>query len=563
MVSITLVSLLLGWNHFALAQCPSNIADLVNGGTFSGNCTVAVGGNITITGNVTWTSGTLSINGNDGNLNIQGSITIQNGATVRVDDNNDGDLDILSGGSLIVQQGGTFFTRESIQVQSGGSMEVSGIVYSEVDNIDIDAGAVVTVNPTGTLTTGTDDDILVQGTLHVYGTITAADDIIIQGGTLNAYDGSDVNSGDDINVNGGTLTLLDGANVDGGDDLNVTNGGTLDIQSGAVFNLAEEFVIDDSNAAIAGTLVTAGNDDVFVNGNSTITFEDGAIFTFNDMEFGTGDGGSQVIINGGAVTINGEVDYNNGQDGDAIVVNGGTLDMGNDLELGTTNGTLTINSGGVVSSPSVDNLTYTDVNDLPANIIIKGTGIFLLDGVPLPVVLLYFKATCQDGGYAYLEWSTSSEINNEGFFIEKSVNGVDFSTIGFVEGNGNSNDIHTYAFIDRAFYQDAYYRLKQVDFDGAFEYFKVVFVSNQSVKNRLAIHPNPVSNELHLSGLTDESISVTLYDHTGKALLIVEKASPNEIESTISKELPILREGIYFLTLRDTHGSQTLKFLKK
>lgn len=93
--------------------------------------------------------------------------------------------------------------------------------------------------------------------------------------------------------------------------------------------------------------------------------------------------------------------------------------------------------------------------------------------VPLPVSWLYFtvKATREN---AVLNWATASEINNSGFEIQRSLDGENFEVIGWVNGNGTSNQKHFYSYTDMEFAglntSTVYYRLKQIDFNGAFDY---------------------------------------------------------------------------------------------
>ncbi|MEP4534281.1 MAG: hypothetical protein ABJ004_14410, partial [Cyclobacteriaceae bacterium] len=185
------------------AQCPTNEADLANGGTFSGNCTVNVGGSITVTGDIVWTSGRLTINdtggGGDGDLYISsgGSITIQNGATLDLDD---GDITVNDGAELTVETGG------AVEILDGGKdFTINGTVT-------IESGASVDV----------DDNVFVNssGTLAVAGTIESGDDFEIDGGSVTVQDGGDLDSGDDIQVfEGGSLTIDEGgsANTSGND----------------------------------------------------------------------------------------------------------------------------------------------------------------------------------------------------------------------------------------------------------------------------------------------------------------------------------------------------------
>ena len=69
-----------------------------------------------------------------------------------------------------------------------------------------------------------------------------------------------------------------------------------------------------------------------------------------------------------------------------------------------------------------------------------------------------------------LTWATATEYNNQGFNVEKSDTAIDFVKIGFAEGNGNSAEIQRYYFSDLNAYHTSYYRLQQVDYDGAYQY---------------------------------------------------------------------------------------------
>ena len=93
----------------------------------------------------------------------------------------------------------------------------------------------------------------------------------------------------------------------------------------------------------------------------------------------------------------------------------------------------------------------------------------------LPVELLSFDVTPINNQYAQLEWVTASEINNDGFEVLRSVDGETFRYIGWVSGNGNQTTIHKYTYEDYSIDKDItyYYRLKQIDYDGQYEYFDI------------------------------------------------------------------------------------------
>jgi hypothetical protein len=97
----------------------------------------------------------------------------------------------------------------------------------------------------------------------------------------------------------------------------------------------------------------------------------------------------------------------------------------------------------------------------------------------LPITLLYFKGKNKQNKFSRLTWETALEINNNGFEIEKSLDGFSFYTIGWVTGNGNSTVSHLYKFDDYKIELGGtyYYRLKQVDYDGQFEYSNMVSVN--------------------------------------------------------------------------------------
>jgi hypothetical protein len=93
----------------------------------------------------------------------------------------------------------------------------------------------------------------------------------------------------------------------------------------------------------------------------------------------------------------------------------------------------------------------------------------------LPVELLSFDVTPINNQYARLEWATASEINNNGFEVLRSVDGENFEYIAWISGNGNQTTIHKYSYEDYSIEKGItyYYQLKQIDYDGQYEYFDI------------------------------------------------------------------------------------------
>ena len=117
---------------------------------------------------------------------------------------------------------------------------------------------------------------------------------------------------------------------------------------------------------------------------------------------------------------------------------------------------------------------------------------------PLPVSLTEFKGTPSDDGNL-LEWSTASEQNNDGFYVERSFNGQKFESLGWVAGSGNSLVTRFYSFTDEQPQQGKnYYRLNQKDFDGKQEYSNVISI-NFGGTFGFRLYPNPSKDNITIS----------------------------------------------------------------
>lgn len=173
-------------------------------------------------------------------------------------------------------------------------------------------------------------------------------------------------------------------------------------------------------------------------------------------------------------------------------------------------------------------------------------------GISLPVELTDFQVRAMDGK-AHLEWQTASEFNNFGFHIEWSTNNRNWEEIDFVFGNGDSFEKHSYAFIhENPRVGINYYRLKQVDYDGVFEYSDVVSVQLAVGSWQLAVHPNPVQNgelTLYIPDETFENATLEIFNTVGQ---LVQAELLTHSESTL--RLDDFPTGVYLFSL--TMGRQ-------
>ena len=117
---------------------------------------------------------------------------------------------------------------------------------------------------------------------------------------------------------------------------------------------------------------------------------------------------------------------------------------------------------------------------------------------PLPLDFLSFSVT-EENGNALLNWTTTNEVNVDRFEIERSGNGADFEVIGITKANNVSDAINSYDFSDiNPLAQVNYYRIKQVDFDGAFDYTRIEFILIDGDGWQLSVYPNPTTHHLNV-----------------------------------------------------------------
>jgi hypothetical protein len=187
----------------------------------------------------------------------------------------------------------------------------------------------------------------------------------------------------------------------------------------------------------------------------------------------------------------------------------------------------------------------------------NGDGIVNPGGGVLPVELIEFVATPNEFE-VLLDWATASEINNDYFLVEKSTDGFEWITIGMVNGEGNSTDYNFYDLIDpNPFLETSYYRLKQVDFDGRFEYSNIVSV-NFKGSEKISLFPNPSNNFIKIQKTGIIKNQLKIYSSLGNLINLNPNISTNEAEFDIQN----LANGIYLVQILSNNGEliETLKF---
>jgi hypothetical protein len=167
-----------------------------------------------------------------------------------------------------------------------------------------------------------------------------------------------------------------------------------------------------------------------------------------------------------------------------------------------------------------------------------------VDENPLPIEIASFTGK-QTGNAVVLEWTTMSEKDNDYFEIERSIDGINFVTIGRIDGAGDSTGKLTYNFVDNQPEQTVtYYRLLQVDFDGARSYadkiISVVYTIDSNVS--LTVVPNPTRGMFEVRIVGAANGKAKLLTQSGKPIRIIDIR--NFTESIDISDLP---SGIYIL----------------
>ena len=203
-----------------------------------------------------------------------------------------------------------------------------------------------------------------------------------------------------------------------------------------------------------------------------------------------------------------------------------------------------------------------------------------VSGLPLPVELTSFIANV-NGSTVNLIWETATEINNYGFEVQRSVaSGLrsEFETIGFVEGEGNSNSPKEYSFIDNVGKSGNYsYRLKQIDINGEYKYSQIVEVS-VGLPTKFDLkqnYPNPfnptttikysIPSVIARSGATRQSagmlVQLKVYDMLGRevATLVNKEQTPGNY--AVEFDASRFSSGVYFYTLKAGEFTATKKMI--
>ena len=210
--------------------------------------------------------------------------------------------------------------------------------------------------------------------------------------------------------------------------------------------------------------------------------------------------------------------------------------------------------------------TNNAASDNVTNIIVPAADFFkdwiLVDNLsPLPIELVSFEANCKNGEVE-IKWVTQSEINNDYFTVEKSYDAATFFEITKVQGAGNSSVTNYYSVIDpNPSTGVAYYRLKQVDFDGTTTYHNIASTNcnpNSFDVNQLVLNNNALS--FNVSTTADEELIIYFYDYRGR-LVANKKEMIVKGNNSIKLSNLNISTGIYMLSIIGEYNNYSTKLM--
>jgi len=200
-----------------------------------------------------------------------------------------------------------------------------------------------------------------------------------------------------------------------------------------------------------------------------------------------------------------------------------------------------------------------------------GAGYYTLGSVnaataSLPVDLVEFKAACRNKKVT-LTWTTTTETNNKFFTVERGGSSENFVALANINGAGNSLTERSYLYVDHFPEEVNYYRLKQTDFNGHYQYFNIVETSclaNTKEPGIYDLYPNPTNGAIYFNVVCEagSQVSIRLFDALGRLVLFENKMPEGEMN--VSLNLEGMSKGVYTLqvTIGDNAYSSVTKVIK-
>lgn len=363
-----------------------------------------------------------------------------------------------------------------------------------------------------------------------------------------------------VDVNGGSANSLGFVRLGMGPDGN----GWLLAGDGTTLYLGKFL----SNGINPVTIVTVP---VVLNGGLVSTFQNGDLCVAGNNSLyalaNNGSGVTQIFIgslNSATVTLTKQWDL---VDQASVpftgTVNGVAFDAAGSLYVTTGTGLYFIDQT-TVNGPAATVQcalvrAQTGLQDLASN--------FFPSGSTLPVTLINFLGSYRNQNTT-LSWETENLLNFSHFEIERSTNGINYTSVGSKNPQGNGTTRTQYQFIDNMSAVTGsifYYRLKMVDADNKFKYSNVILIKKDlKSASGVVLNPNPIVNgakaTANFMATTNSTISFRVIDMSGKLMMTQQNNVVQGNNSVTINNLDRLQSGMYMLQMSDGQSVSTAKF---
>lgn len=532
----------------------------MSGGTYtgaSGSLTLANDGVFNLSaGTFSAGTGNITLNGNNGNVNI-------------------------SGGTFTGSTG--VFNADYFNI-TGGNMSINGNRITVDNDFNLDGGS-ITVNTADFEVAN--DLFLISGSMDLNNFDINVADVTTIEGTVTVTDPGRINTRDlDIDLTSSTATL----NV----PVRISNSNTL--TNGILITSSNNLLIFAADATTSSASATK-----HINGPVRKEIKSGG--SMNSFTFPIGNGAVAAPLRLESFQNRSNNDYftatyYNNRNSNASGSKANTIDHISQAEYwdlsrgssGTAQTTARVNlsfdetkRSGVVDNRSqlvIAHWTGTqwedlgnsatsgnnDVGTVTSNLRATSYSPFTLASTtslnPLPVHLINFNAF-KENNLVSVSWSTSSEINSDKFEVLKSLDGLNWVSIGTVKAAGNSNTVSNYTFIDvNPVKGIQYYKLKETDLNGDFSMSPIAVVNFNAPANigKVSVYPVPVSNVLNLNVQNPENNTVKIVITNSLGVVVCEmNADNNQVQIDMTR----FSSGIYTVqTLLEGNVVSVNKVLK-
>ncbi len=570
-------------------DCPNQTTNI----NFAGNFTI-VGGNLlinntgtgslrlavnssptlTIAGKLQITGGTFDLSSSSGNPNIElsGDLEMTGGTLTETGSGNGTIKFVKSGIQTFTKTGGNISNTINFLVRNGSILNMGTSVFTGSGTFTVASGGTLGIgHPDGISSSGATGNIQVTGTRtfntsanYLYNGVSGQS---IGNGLPSSVNQLEINNPNGITLSGSITVNSNLILTDGKINTTTSNliylGNSATFSGGSTSSFVNGPVAKITNSATEFTLPTGkgntyspisiipsdANENIFQAEYFNTAYS-------NTTSFGTGIASVSQIGYYDLSRISGTTTAKVKMFWDE---NTGVTSYTN-LRIGHWTGSLWENLGGtnITGNNSGGSLETTNyINSFSPFVLASGTE------QPLPVKLYSFSCNAISN-IVKLNWQTSEEINNSGFEIERKSGNENWGKIGFVKGNNKPSE---YIFEDRNLQTGKYqYRLKQIDFNGNYEYFELKDLVEIGAPEKLGLsqnYPNPFNSKTVINWQIPKSafVSIKIYDICGREVYtLINEHIESGYYSTVF-DASNLASGVYYYRMISGNYSKTEKLL--